>query len=192
MTPMKAHRWIRRVNRGVGLACGISLVAACLMIIVEIVMRRVAFGLMGGTDELSGYVMAGVVSWAAGYSLIERAHIRIDLMHRKLPRLGQAALDILSLLALLATSVVILIYGWKVVDKSLISHSTANTPLETPLWIPQSIWLAGWVWFAVACASLLVLTLWALWRGDWRAAAQIASPEGDAVPAAATEGEQQS
>lgn len=192
MTPMNAHRWIRRINKGVGLACGIALVACCAMIIVEIIMRRVAFGLMGGTDEISGYVMAGVVSWAAGYSLIERAHIRIDIVHRSLPRLGQAALDVLSLLALLATSVVILIYGWKVLDKSLTSHSTANTPLETPLWIPQSIWFAGWIWFFIAGFSLLAITLWALWRKDWRMAAEVASPEGDAVPAPRAEGEAQS
>lgn len=62
MTPLAVHGWIRRVNRGVGLACGIVLAAACTMIILEIVMRRIAFGLIGGTDEISGYVMAAVVS----------------------------------------------------------------------------------------------------------------------------------
>ena len=80
----------------------LALVAACAMIILEIVMRRVAFGLIGGTDEISGYVMAGVVSWAAGYALIERAHIRIDLLHRRLPVAGRAFLDVAALGALLS------------------------------------------------------------------------------------------
>ncbi|MCP5367980.1 MAG: TRAP transporter small permease [Hyphomicrobiales bacterium] len=189
MTPSDWHLWIRRINRGVGLACGLALAAACAMIILEIVMRRVAFGLIGGTDEISGYVMAGVVSWAAGYALIERAHIRIDLLHRRLPVEGRAFLDVAALGALLATSVVVLVYGWKVLSKSLASHSTANTPLETPLWIPQTVWLAGWVWFALASAALLALTLWAVARRDWDAAAAIAGPESDAAPlVAAAEG----
>jgi TRAP-type C4-dicarboxylate transport system permease small subunit len=171
------------MNRGVGLVCGFALTAACAMIILEIAMRRIAFGLIGGTDEISGYVMAGIVSWAAGYALIERAHIRIDLLHRRLPQPGGALLDVLSLGALLATSVVILIYGWQVLDKSLVSQSTANTPLETPLWIPQSIWLAGWVWFAAASAAILVLTVWAALRRDWAAVSEISAPESDAAPA---------
>ncbi len=188
MTPLAVHGWIRRVNRGVGLACGIVLAAACTMIILEIVMRRIAFGLIGGTDEISGYVMAAVVSWGAGYALIERAHIRIDLLHRRLPVFGRVALDVLSLGGLLATSVVILVYGWQVLDKSLTSHSTANTPLETPLWIPQTLWFAGWVWFAAASAALLALTLWSAVRREWSSADEIAGPEGDAVPvASATE-----
>lgn len=179
MTPVSVHRTMRRLNTYVGLGCGLVLVAACAMIIVEIVMRRVAFGLIGGTDEISGYVMAGVVSWGAGYALIERAHIRIDLLHRRLPNLGRALLDILSLAALLATSVVILIYGGQVLGKSLAGNATANTPLETPLWIPQSIWLAGWLWFAAASLVLLCLTVWATLRSDWADAAEIAAPDSD-------------
>ena len=55
----------------------------------------------------------------------------------------------------------ILVYGWQVLGKSLAGNATANTPLETPLWIPQSIWLAGWFWFAAASLVLLCLTVWA-------------------------------
>ena len=191
MNPSTFHRKFRRLNTGVGLACGLVLVAACAMIMLEIVMRRIAFGLIGGTDEISGYVMAGIVSWGAGYALIERAHIRIDLLHRRLPDLGRALLDILSLAALLATSLVILFYGWNVLAKSLASHSTANTPLETPLWIPQSIWLAGWLWFAAASAVLLSLTVWATLRRDWVSVAEIAAPDSDeAAVASESEGRQ--
>jgi TRAP-type C4-dicarboxylate transport system permease small subunit len=182
---------LTRLNTVIGLGCGLVLVAACAMIMLEIVMRRIAFGLIGGTDEISGYVMAGVVSWGAGYALIERAHIRIDLVHRRLPDLGRALLDILSLAALLATSVVILGYGWQVLAKSLASNSTANTPLETPLWIPQSIWLAGWLWFAAASAVLLCLTVWATLRRDWASVVEIAAPDSD-QPAAGPEFEERS
>lgn len=185
MDPSAYHQMIRRMNRRVGLACGGVLVLACGLILVEIVMRRVAFGLIGGTDEISGYVMAAVASWSAGYALIERAHIRIDLVHRRLPRPGRALLDVLSLGGLLATSVVILAYGWKVLDTSLASGSTANTPLETPLWIPQTLWFVGWIWFALASAGLLALTLWAVVKRDWAAGAEIAAPEIDSLPSSA-------
>ncbi|MEM6944572.1 MAG: TRAP transporter small permease [Pseudomonadota bacterium] len=172
-------RGLRRVNAGVGLACGLVLLAACLLILVEIFMRQVAFGLLGGTDEISGYVMAGVASWAAGYALVERAHIRIDILHRRLPGPGRTALDILSLSALLAVSGALLWHGWGVLSKTLERGSTSNTPLETPLWIPQSVWLAGWLWFTLATAILLALTIRAAMRADWAGAAAIAAPETD-------------
>ncbi len=188
---MDLHRCchaLRRVNRAVGLACGAVLVAACVMILVEIVLRRIAFGLIGGTDELSGYVMAAVASWSAAYALIERAHIRIDLVHRQLPGPGRTLLDLASLATLLAVSVIITVYGWRVLDKTLTSGATANTPLETPLWIPQTLWLAGWVWFAVSSAALLGLTCWALLRGARAVACQLAGPEGDETAETASQG----
>ncbi|MEO1470818.1 MAG: TRAP transporter small permease, partial [Pseudomonadota bacterium] len=170
---------LRRVNAGIGLACGLAMLACCAFILVEIVTRRLAFGLVGGTDEISGYVMAAIASWAGGYALVERAHIRVDILHRKLAAPGRALLDIASLAGLLAVSLALLFHGWGVVAKSIARGSASNTPLETPLWIPQSIWLAGWGWFALASAILLALALAAVARRDWAGVAEIAAPETD-------------
>lgn len=179
MTAERTLAALRRVNAGVGLGCGLVLLAACAFILLEIVMRRVAFGIFGGTDEISGYVMAGVASFAAGYALVERAHIRIDILHRRLPAVGRTLLDILSLGGLFAVSLALLYHGGGVLSKSLSAGSTANTPLETPLWIPQLIWLLGWVWFAVAALALLVLTIRFALLADWSNAAVLAAPETD-------------
>jgi hypothetical protein len=35
-------------------------------------------------------------------------------------------------------------------DETILFDSIANTPLQTPLWIPQGLWAAGMVFFAVA------------------------------------------
>lgn len=179
VTPLGLHRRLQNANRVVGLGCGLALLGAGAMILFEIVMRRVAFGVLGGTDEISGYVMAGLVSWGAAYALIDRAHIRIDLLHRRVGPLSKTVLDMAALAALTAVSAVILTYGWAVLEKSVSRGSTANTPLETPLWIPQSIWLAGWVWFAFASTVLLLLTGWAAFRKEWAVAAAISGPESD-------------
>lgn len=179
MSPAPLHAALKRLNRGVGVAVGVVLAATVAMILIEIVARRVAFGILGGTDEIAGYVMAGVVSWSAAFALIERAHLRIDLGHRRLPAAARTALDLLSLAVLLAVSLLVVSYGWSVVARSWNSGSLANTPLETPLWIPQAVWWAGWVWFALASAGLLLLTAWAAARGDLTMAAEIAAPDVD-------------
>ncbi len=190
--PRRIAAGLRGVNRAIGLVGGVVLLLAGLLIIAEIVMRNVAFGVLGGTDEISGYVMAALASWGGAYALIEKAHIRIDLAHRRLPRPLQTLLDAASLGGLLAVSVTIAYFGYaRVLSRSLEREPTptANTPLETPLWIPQSVWFAGWCWFALAALILLALTLWAAALRDWAGAAEIAGPEAEEATVGADDAE---
>jgi TRAP-type C4-dicarboxylate transport system permease small subunit len=159
---------IRRVNRGVGLVCGLALLAAGLLILVEIVLRGTVGGALGGSDEISGYVMAAIATWGFGWAVSERAHVRIDLVQRRLAPWGRAPLDALALLSVAGIATLVAVHAWSVLGTTLDRGSTANTPLETPLWIPQSVWLAGWAWFALTAwaLSLCLLAVLAARRTD--------------------------
>lgn len=149
---------IRRINRMIALLVGLVLTGCVILIIADILLREVGIS-FGGADEISGYVMAGVASWGMSYALTELAHVRIDLIRLRLRQRGKAMLDLLAIIALAATSIVIAVQSWPVLQKTIERGSRANTPLETPLWIPQSIWLSGWIWFAVCSSILVILTL---------------------------------
>lgn len=157
---------IRRINRVVALLVGLVLTGCVALIIAEIVLRELGISL-GGSEEISGYVMAGVASWGMSYALTELAHVRIDLIRLRLRRRGKAMLDLLAIVALAAVASVIAVQCWPVLSKTLVRGSTANTPLETPLWIPQTIWFSGWIWFALCSCTLVVLTLILLARRDY-------------------------
>ena len=45
-------------------------------------------------------------------------------------------------------------------------QSAANTPLGTPLWIPQTLWFGGLAWFVVVLALMLLRASTALVTGD--------------------------
>jgi len=68
-----------------------------------------------------------------------------------------------------------LLRGWAVLAESLEFHAHANSPLQTPLWIPQSAWLAGIALFALAAGTLAGHALWLLLT-DWRAVNQHYGP----------------
>lgn len=161
---MEDHRIVRLVsglrslNTFVAILVGIGLLGCGVLILYEIVMRQTAIGALGGSDEISGYVMAAFATWGFSYALVERAHIRIDLIQRRLATTGRALLDLLSMALVAATAIVVSVYGLTVLAKTLESGATANTPLETPLWIPQVVWFAGWIWFALM-GSLLTLCI---------------------------------
>lgn len=159
------HGALRRANRLIAMILGVALLLTVAFILIDVVLRKFRLGSLGGSDEISGYVMAAVASWGLACGLIERAHVRIDLVRQKLAAPGRAVMDIF---AMIVTNGVILLIAWQcwpVLQKTLERGSHANTPLETPLWIPQGIWFTGWLWFALTATGLSLIGIAYLVQG---------------------------
>lgn len=163
--PLRLIDVLGRINRAVAIVCGVVLLAAMVLILAEIVFRQVVGRGIGGADEISGYVMAGIAAWGFSYALVERAHVRIDVVTGRLPLPGRSVFDLFALLALGAVAATVTIYGWSVLGTTLARGSRANTPLETPLWIPQTVWLSGWAWLTVVACLLAIATAALIARG---------------------------
>jgi len=73
------------------------------MIAVEVLARKLFTVSLVGADEISGYVLAVSITWGASLAIVRRAHVRIDLLHNRLPSLWAGVLDILALLASLVS-----------------------------------------------------------------------------------------
>ena len=144
---------VQRANRFFAMAVGAALLGCVGFILLDVVLRPLGLS-FGGTDEISGYVMAGATSWGMAYTLTVMAHVRIDLLRIRLGRSLRVALDLLSLGLLAVVAVFVAWKGWEVVARSIANDARANTVLETPLWIPQALWWSGWAWFGI-CAILL-------------------------------------
>jgi len=155
---------------------GTLLFLTSIMIAVEVVLRKLFSISMGGSDELSSYVLAISCSWAFGFALLRKAHIRIDILYTRFPEKARPFLDVLSLLTFLAYLAPLIYFAFWVVQTSVIRESTANTPLQTPLWIPQGIWLAGLVVFLFTVIVLLVATIMRLVKKDFTGAYQLSGP----------------
>jgi TRAP-type C4-dicarboxylate transport system permease small subunit len=149
---MESHalRFVEGGNRLIVLVLGSILGLCVALVIVDITLRKFGSSL-GGTDEISGYVMALVTAWGMSYALSHHAHIRIELLLSRSHVMTQITFDGLYLLSLTFVTTLIVMKGWPVVEKSLLNQSTANTPLETPLWWVQVPWFLGWTWFALSC-----------------------------------------
>ena len=173
---MKTFLWfIELFSRVCAWACGILLLASTVMIGVEVILRRF-FGLtIGGADEISSYVLAIICSWSLGYALYHKSHIRIDVLYYYLPAAIRTLLDTLALALFLVYISTITYYARDLLHTSIIRGSTANTPLQTPMWIPQSIWFVGLVGFTLVIAGMLVALIYYQLKGDLRSAESIAA-----------------
>jgi TRAP-type C4-dicarboxylate transport system permease small subunit len=161
----------RRVSR-FGLWFGGALVlAAAVLIGVDVTLRKFFNASIGGADELAGYALALGTAWSLGAALLDRAHIRIDSLYGLFPRWLRLALDFAGIALLLAFFGLIARHGWSVVQQSWLSSSRSQSALATPTVIPQAIWLAGLAMFFAIGVALLVHAVLLIARGNAAAAA---------------------
>ena len=156
----------RRIARAGAWFGGALLIAAALLVGVEVVIRKVFSLSVGGADELAGYALAISTSWALAFTLLERAHIRIDSLYVHLPVRLCALLDIAGLLLLITFFGLITWYGYGVFQTSYSLGARSMSPLGTPLLLPQLLWVLGLVMFLAIALLLLVRALVALVAGD--------------------------
>ena len=153
---------------------GALFLAAAALIAVDVTARKFFALSIGGSDELSGYCLAMGASWSFAFALLHRANIRVDALYKHLPRPAKAALDLLALLALAVFMAVVAFYAFEVLANSVRLASRANTPLQTPLWIPQGIWLAGLTFFLLTIFLVTLKALVLLLRGQFPAIDRLA------------------
>src|SRR5690606_25418424 len=132
-----------RLSRiAIWIAGGLTL-ASALYISADVLMRFFTSRPLGGADELSGYAFAISISWALSFATLQRANIRIDALYQYLPPRIAALADWLALVVLSVFIVYWTRYAATVAGLSWDNQSTANTTFATPLWIPQTLWVAG-------------------------------------------------
>ncbi|MDX6751019.1 TRAP transporter small permease [Geminicoccaceae bacterium 1502E] len=158
----RALAMVRPVSRAVVVGGGAMMLLSALMIAADVLLRRLLGVSTWGADELSYYALAISTSWALAFSMLDKAHIRISVLTGMLgPRL-RAACDIVALLAMgfFALMACEAIFG--LLERSWQRGATSITTLQTPLWIPQGLFLLGFVFFALVLALLLLRVLAAL------------------------------
>lgn len=157
---------------------GICFLTLGLAVTVETVTRKLFNVSLQGVDELGGYLLAVGSALAMATALVSRAHIRIDLLHDLAPRALRIILNLVAFVSIAVSAIALTRMAWIALDETKLFQSTAQTPWATPLWIPQTVWLAALgVFCAVAVWQVVALLLMAV-RGEWRALDRNYGPRG--------------
>ncbi len=182
---------IDRLASVLAFLCGVGVFALALLITYDIVARKV-FGIsVQGTDELGGYVLALIGSLGMAHVLIRREFTRIDLAFPYLPARLRRLLHVAAYVFLAGVVVFFAYRAVLTLDETILFDSIANTPLQTPLWIPQGLWAAGMVFFAVVAVIHAIRAVIMLFQEPHRIEAEYgcATPE-DEVEAFLSQAEQ--
>lgn len=162
--------------RIIGILGGYACLGLSFLIVFEILARKLFNHSLQGVDEIGGYVVAVTGTFGMALAAVERAHTRIDVLLLRLPKQVQAGLNLVSYVALGLGAAFMGYMGWRTLDDSLTFGSVSSSPLQVPLWIPQSLWMAGLVVFALSALWTALRGLLALRRGLAHADRVLAPP----------------
>lgn len=108
------------------------------------VVQRYFFGTpVTWTDELSGFLVVGIVMLGAAETLRRGEHISVDLISSKATGAFKKVVDIWGYASTAFVAGVLFISGWVAVEFSWTIGVYSDGYLEAPLWIPQSFLLIG-------------------------------------------------
>lgn len=144
---------------------GVMFLGLSLFITVEVLLRKL-FGIsLDGSYELGGYALAIGSTLSFTLALFGRSHIRIDIIHERLPAIAKAVLNTLSAILLASFAALMGYLAWSVIADTLDYHAVSQTPWATPLIYPQSLWYAGQAIFMIAAIYLALKACWLLSKG---------------------------
>lgn len=166
--------YAHRISRWGVWGGGILTLLSAGLVCFDVIVRKLFSISIGGADELSGYAFAISTTWSFALVVLERANVRVDVFYQHFPVRLAAILDWLSLVALGVFLTLLTRYAYEVVASSWFQSSTANTPLATPLWLPQGLWFIGLAWMVVVLALMLERASRALVTGNYALVNQIA------------------
>jgi TRAP-type C4-dicarboxylate transport system permease small subunit len=136
----------------------IFMIGTLVSVLAGVLDRQFAWSL-SGTDMYAGYCMAASGFLALAHTLKKGEHIRVTLLLNGLKGKAKRGLEIWSLAAACALSMLFAFYSVKLSINSYQYHDISTGSDATPLWIPQISMGVGAVILMIAFIDELVLEL---------------------------------
>lgn len=148
---------------------GVIFLGLSVLVSLETLTRKIFNISLQGVDELSGYAVAVAAGLAFSVALIQRAHIRIDIITSRLSETWQARLNWLASVSMAILCVFCIWLAYGVLSDTLDYGSRAPTVWATPLVYPQAPWFLALALFGLLAVYFAVRATLLLVRRDTRA-----------------------
>lgn len=168
---------VTRLSNALAHLFGYAMLVFAVIVTIETISRKLLGHSLQGVDELGGYVLALTSALAFTTALVERGHIRIDLLHLNFPRPLQALLNWLSVVLIAAFALLLMKVATDVLSETIEFNSTAPTPWATPLIWPQSFWYAALAIFALVSIVLALHATYVFATRRWGELARLYGPK---------------
>lgn len=155
MTPEAAPmRAVRRLCDGALSLAGWGYLLMTAIIGFDVLARRLLGFSSEATGELTGYLLATGMTLGLAGTLLDRAHVRIDVLVQRLPLRTRVWLHLAALASLLVAGGFMTFGAVSLAVDSAQLGATDLSALRMPLVIPQGLWAAGFALMMLAGVAL--------------------------------------
>ena len=132
-------RFIDAANNFIGKAVSWLILAAVLISAINATTRKLFNVSSNAWLEAQWYLFSAVFLIAAGYTLLNSEHVKVDLLYSRYSRRTQLLVEIFGTLVFLMPFCLITIYlSWPIVESKIASGETSNNTGGLVLW---PVWL---------------------------------------------------
>lgn len=139
--------------------CALFLVAMIILIGAEAIARNIFSTSLQITDEIGGYLLVATTFLSMSVAESHGAFHRVELIQA---RLGQSARIVSQIVFDLMSLIASAFITWqliRLVMNSWRSEDVAPTPLQTPLWLPQTMMAIGMLLLCFALVRTILAKL---------------------------------
>ena len=154
------------IARWTAIVCGWAVLIYSFAVAYEILGRKLFGFSFQGIDDIGGYVLAVTAAAGASFTMAMRGHTRVDVFLVRMSATWQRVLNTVAMVTMALFACYATWRGSSVLGESIEFQSVATNPLQTPLWQPQVLWLAGLALFASISLGYALHALVLLFRGS--------------------------
>ncbi len=142
--------------RGSGAVAALTVLAMCLLITANVLLRGAFNESLIWVPEIVGYLMVALIFLSLGEAMLAGSHIRIDLLVDKLPKRLRQRLELFTLALSTGATAFFTWHGFATVLRSYeYGRRDAFGALRAPLFIPQTALPIGLLILTLVLAVLL-------------------------------------
>jgi TRAP-type C4-dicarboxylate transport system permease small subunit len=146
---------VDRLSDAAAALAAVATLALTLMVTAGVAARRVFNAPFLFVEELSGYVVLGIVFLGLAATLKAGGHIRVDIVLGRTAGRVRTALQVGCLLAAAVWAGFVVAGAVRLLDEYWTQGVRSFAYLQTPLWIPAAVMLAGAVLLLLQILALL-------------------------------------
>jgi TRAP-type mannitol/chloroaromatic compound transport system permease small subunit len=127
-------RFVDKMNLVLGNGAAPLTLVITVIVLLEVTARYLFNQPTTWANEVNQYLLCALVMFGGGYTLSKYGHTKVDILHVWFSRKGQALVEILIGLCVLAIAGPIIWYGGLLTLEALQTGQTSVSAAELPLW----------------------------------------------------------
>lgn len=151
------ENWVDRTNRTIGRLVSWLIPIIALILVFELIMRYIFNSPTIWAHEISQFLFGFTFMLGAGYTLLEKGHVNMDIFHSRFSKKGRARINIVTaFFTFLYLGVLVWKSGYMALDSCKYLETLAGSFLRPPIYPVKVIFFIGCVLFLLQAVSKFV------------------------------------